>query len=134
MRLNKSRVKTYRRKVEDYWVAVYIEEIEPMVLNIGCCIHKSKRVQNDWYHNKQNKRAKKVSKPSKERGIKGIAECYRLFMDILPSIDKDKALFIYSVQKKNTNAINRYFYNLGFTVSRCEDRCLWIKLPSKYTE
>jgi hypothetical protein len=120
---------TLRKKHEGEWLALYAEQYEPGIWNIGCCIHKSKRAQNDWYWRKKNKRSASVKNNTTKRSIKGITVLYKLFEKALKRINKAEAIMICTTAIKKYRVINRYFKDLDVFTEKTEVGWFWVILP-----
>ncbi len=120
---------TLRKKHEGEWLALYAEQYEPGIWNIGCCIHKSKRAQNDWYWRRENKRSRAVKNSSTKRAIKVIKVLYELFETALKKIKNEQAIVICTTTIKNYRVINRYFKNLDTYKEKTEVGWFWVLLP-----
>ena len=129
MRFKQPKRRTYRQKFGNEWIAVYADKYEPNTWNIGCCIHKSKRAQNDWYTNKKNKRVRAVKLNSVKRQIKSILCLWELFNKALNTIDSKDIIIIYTVNEANVKTINRYITKLNFFSTRTDVGCFWVKPP-----
>jgi len=129
MRSKQSKRRTYRQKFGDEWIVVYADRYEPNTWNIGCCIHKSKRAQNDWYRNKKNRRVVAVESNSVKRRIKSILCLWELFNKVLNTIDPRDIVIIYTVNEANVKTINRYMTKLNFFFTRTDVGCFWVKPP-----
>jgi hypothetical protein len=120
---------TLREKHEGEWLALYAEQYEPGIWNIGCCIHKSKRAQNDWYWRKKNKRSKAIKDNPKKRAVKVIRVLYELFEKALKRIKNAQAVVICTTTIKNCRVIDRYFKNLNTYKEKTEVGWFWVILP-----
>jgi hypothetical protein len=120
---------TLRKKHEGEWLALYAEQYEPGIWNIGCCIHKSKRAQNDWYWRKKNKRGRAVKNNTKKRTVKVIKILYELFEATLNKIKNAQAIVICTTTIKNYRVIDRYFKNLNTYKEKTEVGWFWVILP-----
>lgn len=119
---------TLRQKHEGEWLALYAEQYEPGIWNIGCCIHKSKRAQNDWYWRKKNKRSKAVKDNPKKRAVKVIRVLYELFKEALKRIQNAQAIIVCTKTIKNYRVIDRYFKNLNTYNEKTEVGWFWVIL------
>jgi hypothetical protein len=120
---------TLRKKHEGEWITLYAEQYEPGIWNIGCCIHKSKRAQNDWYWRKKNKRSKAVNNNPRKRAIKVIKVLYELFEAALNKIKSAQAIVICTTTIRNYRVIDRYFKNLTTYKEKTEVGWFWVILP-----
>jgi len=120
---------TLRKKHEGEWLALYAEQYEPGIWNIGCCIHKSKRAQNDWDWKKKNRRSKSVKNSTKKRSLKGLKVLYALFKKALHKINKAEAIVIYTETTKKYRIINRYLEDFNAFTEKTEVGWFWVILP-----
>lgn len=129
MRLKHSKKITHREKLGDEWVALYAEEYEPKTWNVGCCIYKSKRAQNDWYAGRKNKRANKIKNSKTRRNYKSITSLWKAFNKTISKIDRKETVIIYTTQKHNVATIHRYMSKLKFTATPTDIGWFWVRLP-----
>lgn len=129
MRLKHSKKITYREKLGDEWIAIYAEEYEPKTWNIGCCIYRAKRAQNDWYSGKKNKRASKIKNSKTRRNYKSITSLWKAFNKTISKIDRKETIIIYTTQKHNVATIHRYMSKLKFIATPTDIGWFWVRLP-----
>lgn len=128
MRLKHSKKITHRERLGDEWVAIYAEEYEPRTWNIGCCIHKAKRVQNDWYAGRKNKRAKAATSNKPKRNYLSITKLWKAFNTVISKISKEEIIVIYTTKEHNVATIHRYMNKLGFIATPTEIGWFWVRV------
>jgi hypothetical protein len=131
MRLKHSKKITYREKLGDEWIAIYAEEYEPKTWNIGCCIHKAKRAQNDWYAGRKNKRASKIKNSKTRRNYKSITSLWKAFNATISKIDKRETIIIYTTKEHNVSTIHKYMSKLKFIATPTDIGWFWVRLPAE---
>lgn len=131
MRLKHSKKITYREKLGDEWIAIYAEKYEPKTWNVGCCIYKAKRAQNDWYAGRKNKRAKKIKNNKIRRGYKSITSLWRAFNKTISKIDKRETIIIYTTKEHNVSTIHKYMSKLEFIATPTDIGWFWVRLPAE---
>jgi len=119
------RVRTYRQRVDGEWVTLYCEQFVKTLWNIGASIHPSRRAQNDWYYNKQNKRSRSAAKRTKLRGIKGVRILYTMLKRALKELPQGHHVMI-MIDHGGSNAMGRYAERLGFTFHPGDTKDSWV--------
>lgn len=127
--MKRSKRFTSREKYKKEWVTVYIEEYEPNVWNAGCCVHRSKRAQNDWYWGRKNKRSNKVELNTKKRSMYVTVILFKLFLKVLSKIKSQDTIIVYTKNSKNIKAIDRYLKRLKAYSEQTEIGWFWVLLP-----
>jgi hypothetical protein len=122
---------TLRKRHDGEWIALYAEQYEPGIWNLGCCIHKSKRAQNDWYWRKKNKKSKAVKNNPKKRSVKTVRMLYELFETALTKIKNAEAIIVCTTTIKKYKVIDRYLKNLNAYTEKTEVGWFWVFLPAK---
>ena len=129
----RKRVKTYRQRVDGEWVTLYCEQFVKTIWNIGASIHPSRRAQNDWYYNKQNKRARSASKPTKLRGLKGLRVLYTMLQRALQELPQGHHVMI-MIDHASPKAMGKYIERLGFTFHPGDIQDSWIVIDLRNPE
>jgi len=128
------RIKVYREKYKGEWIAIYVEKVDPGLINVGCCIHKSKRAQNDWYAGKKNKRARATWSFRKNRDLKALHKAYAIFKKVLSNLDEHDTVMIYTTEGQRAKVIQKYCSRkgLGFEFTGAGEANYWFLLPESY--
>lgn len=118
--------KTYRQRLGDEWITIYLDRIDKDIWHIGLAISKSKRAQNDWYRRKENKRAKQAESSGKKRGTKPLVTLLRLLKRVIAELPEGHSIAAWPSTEK-TQALTAYAQRLGFRRHSTRDgEVLWV--------
>ena len=134
MTFRSPRRRTYRQRVDGEWVTIYLSKLYPDIWNVGLAISKSKRSQNDWYQNKENKRARRVGAQRKNRSLKPMMVLHRLLKRAIDELPEDHSLVAFPSSTKKIT-LTTYAQRFGFQSHRMTDeQRLWVLVKPQCRE
>jgi hypothetical protein len=134
MRNRSPKQRTYRLRVDNKYITVYINKIDKDVWNLGAIISKNKRRANDWYKARKNKRARKAHFHAERRGMREMMILFRMVRDASRTIPCGHSIVAYPSSLKNKTMM-KYVERLGFTpIQISEGESLWVLIDPRSQE
>ena len=120
-RVRNGKVTTYRSKYKNLWITIYLED-NGFAHHVGLNIYRSKRAQNDWYRQRQNRRAKRAAQTHNLADLRCWAACARLIRRV---IDQHKGhLWVYPANGTRL-VLLKYLEKYGF---ESNSNGIWFRL------
>ncbi len=134
MRQHSPKKRTYRDKVNNEYITIYVNKVDSDIWNLGGIISKSKREANDWYRARRNRRARRAEGHARLRGMKEMMILFRLARTATQSIPYGHSVVALPSSFKNKTMM-KYIERLGFSPAQMsEEEFLWVLVDPRNQE
>jgi hypothetical protein len=118
--------RTFRTKVGNYWITVYLTRWEKLTWNLSACISRSKRCSNDWNQNKnKRKHVKKIRSRGSRSSLRELIGMNKLVKKAIETAPKGEGIIVYADRDK-TKSLGKYVQRLGFKLTQVDDLQFWV--------
>jgi len=131
--MNKNKFRTYKTKVKNSWVFIFLEKFDDKIWNIALVITPSERAARDWYWRRKNRRAASAASGKQSRGLHHLRAAFVLTQRAIREIPAGHSIVSMPTSTRRS-AMSQYIQRLGFVPTQADGQQFWVLVTPENSE